>query len=152
MWLWVIAWLTQRLKSMFLNIFSLLPSVGPFEVALFCSNKCQKTLILTFEANSALSRQIAHFCRLFLWKVISRIFCPLFHILENYAVPLFSLLGNLPINPSIRDGGACEARSFFGCKNSLKRKPSHFWTIRKCINLCWLFWPKAKTDWLIQRN
>ena len=141
--------LPQRLKSTFFEKF---PSLCWLLRGRSISKKCQKTLILTFEANSALSRQIAHFCRLFLWKVISRIFCPLFHILENYAVPLFSLLGNLPINPSIRDGGACEARSFFGCKNSLKRKPSHFWTIRKCINLCWLFWPKAKTDWLIQRN
>ena len=47
------------------------------------SRMFSKTSILAFEANSALSHQIALFCRFFLWKVISRIFCTFLRILEH---------------------------------------------------------------------
>ena len=50
---WVIARLPQRLKSMWFEIFS--HSAGHFEAAPF--EKFQTTLILAFEANSALSRE-----------------------------------------------------------------------------------------------
>ena len=49
--LWVVAQLPQRLKSTFFEIFS--HSAGPFRATPF--EKFQKTLILAFEANSALS-------------------------------------------------------------------------------------------------
>ena len=52
--LWVVARLPQRLKSKLFEIFS--HSSGPFGAASF--EKFQATLILAFEGNSALSREI----------------------------------------------------------------------------------------------
>jgi hypothetical protein len=50
----VVARLPLRLKSTFIEIFS--HSAGP-SLELLCSKKIQETLILAFEANSALSRE-----------------------------------------------------------------------------------------------
>ena len=50
---WVVAQLPQTLKSMFFEKIS--HSAGPFGTAIF--EKIQKTLILVFEAKSALSRE-----------------------------------------------------------------------------------------------
>ena len=76
--------ITSKTKSTFFWKFFIPLLAGLFSATPF-EKINKKTLILVFEANSALSRQIALFCRFFFenWKVISRIFCCTFLRIMN---------------------------------------------------------------------